>query len=36
MAENWVQVEDDQDIIDADVDEAINLLENVTFLQCLD
>ena len=31
MAENWVQVEDDPDIIDAGVDEAIELLENVTF-----
>ena len=32
MAENWVQVEDDTDIIDTEVDEAIELLENVTFL----
>ena len=32
MAEKWVQVEDDPDIIDAEVDEAIELLENVTFL----
>ena len=31
MAEKWVQVEDDLDIIDAKVDEAIELLDNVTF-----
>ena len=31
MAENWVQVEDDPDIINAEVDEAIELLENVNF-----
>ena len=31
MAENWVQVGDDPDIIDAEEDEAIELLENVTF-----
>ena len=30
MAENWVQVKDDQDIIDAGVDKAIELLKNVT------
>ena len=33
MAENWVQVEVDPDIIDAAVDEAIELFENVTFLK---
>ena len=31
MAKNWVQVEEDPNIIDADVDEAIKILENVTF-----
>ena len=31
MVENWVQVEDDPDIIDDEVDESIELLENVTF-----
>ena len=36
MAEKWVQVEDDPDTIDGEADEAIELLENVTFLQCLD
>ena len=35
MAENQVQVEDDPDIIDAEVDEAIELLENVTFYNAL-
>ena len=30
MAENWVKVEDDPDIIDTEVDEAIEILENVT------
>ena len=34
-AKNWVQVEDDPDIIDAEADEAIQLLESV-FLKCLD
>ena len=32
MSENWVQLEDDQDIIDYEVDESIELFENVTFL----
>eukprot|EP00978_Attheya_sp_CCMP212_P007275 scaffold16936_cov61-Attheya_sp.AAC.2 len=32
MAENWVNVEDDPNIIDAEVDEAIELLENATIL----
>ena len=32
MAENWVNVEDDPDIIDAEVDEAIELLENTNIL----
>ena len=31
MAENWLKVEDDPDIIDSAVDEAIELLENSTF-----
>ena len=31
MAEKWVNVENDPDSIDADVDEAIELLGNVTF-----
>ena len=31
MAENWVQVEEDIDIIDAEADEEIELLQNVTF-----
>ena len=31
MAENWVQVEYDPDIVDAEVDEAIELLEILTF-----
>ena len=35
-AENWVQVEYDPNIIDAEVDEAIELLVNVTFLQFVD
>ena len=35
MAENWVQVEDDPGIIYAEVDEAIQILENVTFLNAL-
>ena len=30
MAENWVNVEDDQDIIHAEVDDAIELLEECT------
>ena len=33
MAEKWVQVEYDPDIVDAEVDGAIEILENVTFLQ---
>ena len=32
MTENWVQVEDDPNTIDAEVDEAIELLENVIFV----
>ena len=32
IAENWIQVEDDPGIIYAEVDEAIELLENLTFL----
>ena len=32
MSENWVQVQDNPYIIDAEVDEAIELLENVVFL----
>ena len=31
MSEKWVQVEDDPNIIDAEVDEAIQLLENLTY-----
>ena len=31
MTENWVQVEDNPNIIDSEVDEAIGKLENVTF-----
>ena len=31
MAENWLQVEEDIDIIDAEADEEIELLQNVTF-----
>ena len=30
MAENWVQAEYDPDTIDAEVDEKIEILENVT------
>ena len=30
MAENWINVEDDPNIIDAEVDDAIELLENAT------
>ena len=30
MAENWINVEDDRNIIDAEVDDAIELLENAT------
>ena len=32
MAENWVNIEDDPDIIDTEVDEAIELLDDATFL----
>ena len=31
MAEKWVNIEDDPDIIDAEVDEAIEIMENSTF-----
>ena len=31
MTKNWVQLEDDPEIIDAEVDEAIELLENAAF-----
>ena len=31
MAENWVNIEDDPDIIDAEVDEAIEIFKNATF-----
>ena len=33
MAENWVQVEDDPHIVDAEVDEEIELMENITFFE---
>ena len=32
VAENWVQVEDDPDIIDTIVDESIEILVNVNFI----
>ena len=35
MYESWVKVEDDTDIFDAGVDEAIELLEKVNFYNAL-
>jgi hypothetical protein len=32
MAQYWIDVEDDPDIIDADIDEALNILENVELI----
>ena len=36
MAEKWVKVQDHTYIIDAEVDEVIEILENISFSQCLD
>ena len=33
MAQNWVQAEDYPDIIDAKVDESVEILENVNFFE---
>ena len=32
MSENWINVEDDSDIIDAKIDELIDILEDANFI----